>query len=138
MLLLSVWHWHYLNMKALYKIQGFIIMWQYYMPLIIINMIVMTRPMIWARNVGKIIIISLSFMDALSYLCSYFRNWKSIFCEFIPEMVFILSIFGYMLVLIVAKWLSRFENTSCAPSILVGKDSHFSYQLVFYISVLSL
>ncbi|XP_067936775.1 V-type proton ATPase 116 kDa subunit a1-like isoform X2 [Watersipora subatra] len=57
----------------------------------------------------------------------FFRNVANIFCEFIPELIFILSIFGYMLLLIIVKWLQFFHNTNCAPSILVGFINMFLF-----------
>ncbi|GIL61594.1 hypothetical protein Vafri_16026 [Volvox africanus] len=36
----------------------------------------------------------------------YFRDNLSIFCEFIPQMIFLNSIFGYLCILIVVKWCS--------------------------------
>ena len=35
----------------------------------------------------------------------YMRNWVDFFCEAIPQMIFMLSFFGWMIVLIVVKWL---------------------------------
>jgi len=50
-------------------------------------------------------------------------------------MIFILSIFGYMLLLIVLKWLTVFNITSCAPSILVGKlaELHMSISCNYFV-----
>lgn len=56
-----------------------------------------------------------------SLCCRYFRKWANILCEFIPEIVFLLSIFGYMVILVITKWVMEFENSNCAPGILVGK-----------------
>lgn len=51
---------------------------------------------------------------------TYFQNKINIFCQFIPEVIFILSIFGYMNTLIFYKWLSWDASDSyCAPSILI-------------------
>jgi len=36
--------------------------------------------------------------------CFYFKKWKDFFFENIPEYVFLLSIFGYLCILIVYKW----------------------------------
>eukprot|EP00164_Ancoracysta_twista_P002911 GFYU01003875.1.p1 GENE.GFYU01003875.1~~GFYU01003875.1.p1 ORF type:complete len:789 (-),score=277.14 GFYU01003875.1:293-2659(-) len=34
----------------------------------------------------------------------YFRRWINIYCEFIPQMIFLMSTFGYLCILIIAKW----------------------------------
>ncbi|XP_071821713.1 V-type proton ATPase 116 kDa subunit a 1-like isoform X2 [Apostichopus japonicus] len=51
---------------------------------------------------------------------SYFRSNLNIFCQFIPEMIFLLSIFGYLVFMIVAKWFF-FDATSSgqAPSLII-------------------
>lgn len=50
----------------------------------------------------------------------HFKNTMNIFCQFIPEIIFICSIFGYMNTLIFYKWLEfSAENSGCAPSILI-------------------
>ncbi|EKF33178.1 vacuolar proton-ATPase-like protein, putative [Trypanosoma cruzi marinkellei] len=49
---------------------------------------------------------------------------KAIFL-FIPEIVFLLCTFGYMSLLIVVKWCTRWENTSEAPSILETMTNFF-------------
>ena len=49
-----------------------------------------------------------------------FRRSINIFCEFIPQVIFLMAIFGYMNALIVYKWF-YFDGPSsgCAPSILI-------------------
>ena len=34
----------------------------------------------------------------------YFRDSLSIWCEFIPQMIFLNALFGYLCILIIAKW----------------------------------
>lgn len=36
----------------------------------------------------------------------YFRDKLSIICEFIPQMIFLNALFGYLCILIIAKWIS--------------------------------
>ena len=36
----------------------------------------------------------------------YFRDQLSTYCEFIPQMVFLNGLFGYLCILIVSKWIS--------------------------------
>ena len=44
----------------------------------------------------------------------------NIFCEFIPQVIFLMSIFGYMNLLIIAKWIVFDSKSSgSAPSILI-------------------
>lgn len=45
----------------------------------------------------------------------YRRKWYDLTCEFIPQVFFMLSIFGYLCVLIVAKW---FVQENVDPSLL--------------------
>jgi len=50
----------------------------------------------------------------------YFKKPLNIYCQFIPEVIFLLSIFGYLVVLIFFKWLNFTANeASCAPSLLI-------------------
>ncbi|KAL1132714.1 hypothetical protein AAG570_010666 [Ranatra chinensis] len=55
----------------------------------------------------------------------YFKNYLSIYCEFIPQVIFFLSLFGYLVALIFIKWVTfgpKFDIASsphCAPSILI-------------------
>lgn len=40
------------------------------------------------------------------------------FCEFVPQLLFMMSTFGYMSFLIIIKWFTIFEDSSEAPSII--------------------
>ena len=49
----------------------------------------------------------------------YFKDNLSFFFEFIPQIIFMLLLFGYMVVLIYIKWLTDYSlDTSRAPSII--------------------
>eukprot|EP00301_Raphidiophrys_heterophryoidea_P027989 c9930_g1_i1.p1 GENE.c9930_g1_i1~~c9930_g1_i1.p1 ORF type:complete len:833 (-),score=193.94 c9930_g1_i1:99-2597(-) len=48
----------------------------------------------------------------------HFGNWISLFNEFVPQIIFLCSVFGYMMIIILVKWSTFYENTHCAPSIL--------------------
>jgi len=59
----------------------------------------------------------------LTVLCvfSHFRETLSIFFEFIPMVVFLMALFGYLDILIIGKWLIHDASTAdCAPSLLIG------------------
>lgn len=60
----------------------------------------------------------------------YFNNRLNIFCQFIPEVVFISCTFGYLVILIFAKWLSNYfyENSNEAPSLLIGLINMFLFK----------
>jgi len=54
----------------------------------------------------------------------YFNDRLSIFTEFLPQTVFLLSMFGYLILLIVYKWIAYDASmSSCAPSLLIGELS---------------
>ena len=55
---------------------------------------------------------------------SYFRRPLNIFCEFIPEMIFMMAIFGYLIILMFYKWLAK-DASKCAPSILISKSFNY-------------
>lgn len=54
-------------------------------------------------------------------LCNHInaKSWTSIVFEFIPQLIFLLSLFGYMIILIFVKWLRTWSPPSNAPSILI-------------------
>ncbi|XP_072124115.1 V-type proton ATPase 116 kDa subunit a 4-like isoform X2 [Mobula birostris] len=58
----------------------------------------------------------------------YFKSKVNIFLQFIPEMIFILSLFGYLVFMIIFKWCYYHVGTSqSAPSILI----HFINMFLF-------
>lgn len=60
----------------------------------------------------------------LSY--SFYNDRLGIFFEFIPQMIFICSIFGYLVILIFVKWVKyTAAQSSCAPSLLIGLINMF-------------
>lgn len=60
----------------------------------------------------------------------YFRHYLSILTEFIPMLLFLLSIFGYLCALVFAKWgvyLAINNYYQCAPNILIGFINMFMF-----------
>ena len=56
-------------------------------------------------------------------LSRYFRRPINIFCEFIPQIVFLLCLFGYLVALVFYKWI--FFTSLCtqyAPQLLIRKS----------------
>ena len=52
----------------------------------------------------------------------YFNDTLSVLCEFVPQLIFLLGIFGYLIILIVYKWLAiDATDAACAPSLLIGE-----------------
>ncbi|CAH1405957.1 unnamed protein product [Nezara viridula] len=56
----------------------------------------------------------------------YFNNYLSIYCEFIPQLIFLLFLFFYMVILMFMKWIIFYPESEnvltspyCAPSILI-------------------
>ncbi|KAM9388409.1 V-type proton ATPase 116 kDa subunit a 4 [Phaethornis superciliosus] len=58
----------------------------------------------------------------------YFKNYINIILQFIPEMIFMISLFGYLVFMIIFKW-CRFNvhSSQTAPSILI----HFINMFLF-------
>ncbi|KAK4306422.1 hypothetical protein Pmani_021752 [Petrolisthes manimaculis] len=58
---------------------------------------------------------------------TFFKRTLNIYCEFIPQMIFLIGMFGYLCFMIVYKWLmygcgEKFGvvwQSSCAPSVLI-------------------
>ncbi|XP_078056463.1 V-type proton ATPase 116 kDa subunit a 1-like [Mustelus asterias] len=58
----------------------------------------------------------------------YFKEFNNIFLEFIPEVIFLIALFGYLVFLIIFKWcIFTVMESEIAPSILV----HFINMLMF-------
>ncbi len=47
-----------------------------------------------------------------------FQKPLNIICESIPQLIFMLSIFGYLCFMIIYKWTTHWENTNLAPGLL--------------------
>lgn len=56
------------------------------------------------------------FMKAANAL--YFNQRLDFYFEFIPQILLLWAIFGYMIILIIVKWLTLYQDTSIAPSII--------------------
>ncbi|KAI9094946.1 V-type ATPase, V0 complex, 116kDa subunit family [Phlyctochytrium arcticum] len=48
----------------------------------------------------------------------YFNKRQSIYTEFLPQLIFMLSIFGYLAILILYKWITYWPDPSKAPGLL--------------------
>jgi V-type H+-transporting ATPase subunit a len=63
----------------------------------------------------------------------YFRKYSNIVFEFIPQIIFLMAIFGYMNGMIFAKWFKYSaidgpNGSACAPSILITLINMFLYK----------
>ena len=65
--------------------------------------------------------------------CVYRRNWVDFWCEAVPQMIFMLTFFGWMIVLIVAKWLVNWDQRMadnvphfCNPPSLINTLINFA------------
>jgi V-type ATPase 116kDa subunit family len=59
-------------------------------------------------------------------LCRYFHDVVSIFCEFVPMVLYLGCLFGYLSVLIVYKFAVFNASTChCAPTLLISKNVRF-------------
>lgn len=75
-------------------------------------------------------VFQMSFGVALSLVNhKFFNNSLDIICEFIPRVIWLAAIFGYMVIMIVYKWLVYDHTRSgCAPSILIMLINMFLYK----------
>jgi V-type H+-transporting ATPase subunit a len=48
----------------------------------------------------------------------FFKQKLDFYFEFIPQIILLWSIFGYMVTLIIVKWLTVYPDTSTAPGII--------------------
>lgn len=66
-----------------------------------------------------------SHMHILSH--RFFRKYVSILCEFIPQIIFLVGLFGYLCFMVFYKWIhfgcgEDFDDqhqSNCAPSVLI-------------------
>lgn len=59
----------------------------------------------------------------------YFNNKLNIICEFIPQMIFLISIFGYLVIMIFSKWVNwTAADSGCAPSLLIMLINMFLFK----------
>jgi len=65
-------------------------------------------------------------------LCfSYFKHYVNVLCEFLPQLLFLMAIFGYLCALIFVKWSIPVDYPyidgdfyGCSPNLLIGKLTH--------------
>lgn len=56
----------------------------------------------------------------------FFGKLLNVFCEFIPQVLFLMCLFGYLCVLIFYKWVNfTAYEAGCAPSLLIGLINMF-------------
>jgi len=55
----------------------------------------------------------------------YFKDMKAVYFRFIPEITFLMCTFGYMALMIIAKWCITWDNTNLAPSLLEAMTNFF-------------
>lgn len=70
----------------------------------------------------------------------HFRNYINILCEFIPQVLFLMTTFGYLVVQIFYKWISYSANAvpedphdpyshpCCAPNLLIGMINMYLFK----------
>ncbi|KAL4229509.1 Unc-32p [Mactra antiquata] len=74
-------------------------------------------------------VIHMTFGLSLSLLNHrYFKKPLNIYCEFIPQLIFMCSIFGYLIMVIIVKWLKFTEkDTRIAPNLIIGLINMFLF-----------
>ncbi|EPY18659.1 V-type H+-transporting ATPase subunit I [Strigomonas culicis] len=73
--------------------------------------------------VGVVQMMAGVFISLTNYL--YFNDNIKLWFRFVPEVVFLSCTFGYMCLLIVVKWLTTWESTHDAPSLLEAMTNFF-------------
>ena len=59
----------------------------------------------------------------------YFKRKLNIICEFIPQVIFLCSIFGYLIILIFIKWTNySYKDLGKDPNLLIGLINMFLFQ----------
>ncbi|XP_052826568.1 V-type proton ATPase 116 kDa subunit a 1 isoform X3 [Octopus bimaculoides] len=59
----------------------------------------------------------------------YFQKPLNVFCEFIPQIIFLSCLFGYLVILIFVKWTHfDYSNAGTAPSLLIGLINMFLFK----------
>ncbi|XP_042902512.1 V-type proton ATPase 116 kDa subunit a 1 isoform X2 [Parasteatoda tepidariorum] len=59
----------------------------------------------------------------------YFNQPLNVMCEFVPQLVFLVSIFGYLVLLIFSKWVNYDATMAgCAPSLLIMLINMFLFK----------
>ncbi|XP_035221323.1 V-type proton ATPase 116 kDa subunit a1-like isoform X2 [Stegodyphus dumicola] len=59
----------------------------------------------------------------------YFKQPLNVICEFVPQLIFLISIFGYLVILIFSKWTNYDATMSgCAPSLLIMLINMFLFK----------
>jgi len=56
----------------------------------------------------------------------FFKDRLSLYCEWVPQMIFIMCVVGYLCFLIILKWLT-IRNPAEAPSLLIGLINMFMF-----------
>merc|ERR1719369_2611396 len=57
----------------------------------------------------------------------HFKKWERIYCEFVPQIVFLVGLFGYLCFMVMFKWAAYGDGagfapergSNCAPAILI-------------------
>ncbi|OQR67522.1 V-type proton ATPase 116 kDa subunit a isoform 1-like [Tropilaelaps mercedesae] len=58
----------------------------------------------------------------------FHKDTLSIYTEFVPQLIFLTLIFGYLVITVFLKWSIQYVNTSCAPSLLLMLINMFMFQ----------
>ena len=80
-------------------------------------------PKLSSEGMASYSLTSLHFVSLHSlwhWCCRHFRRYLNIFVEFIPEIIFLGCLFGYLVALVFYKWIT-FEpaDSKCAPALLI-------------------
>lgn len=67
-----------------------------------------------------------NYMKYIFFYFSHFRRPLNIICEFIPQVIFLMSLFGYLVIMIFFKWIKyNVHKANCAPSLLISLINMF-------------
>ena len=92
---------------------------------ILLNFTAWLNDSVWLFNLSKPPV-----LNALHFfLLRFYQDKLSIYCVFLPQIIFLTTIFGYLIIEIFYKWIAfQPKHSYCAPSLLIGLINMFLFK----------